>query len=91
MLRRVLSLTSLLGLLLILVSGSALAQYQLTTLDSNQVKQSTNTADPLIVNAWGLARSPGSPWFAGDVGGSNISCGFRRGCLHDGSNDHADD
>src|SRR6266851_4243867 len=68
MLRRALPMTFLLGLLLIFVSGSALAQYQLTTLDSNQVKQSTNTADPQIVNAWGLARSPGSPWWVNDNG-----------------------
>jgi uncharacterized protein (TIGR03118 family) len=68
MLRRAFPLTSLLGLLLIFVSGSALAQYQLTALDSNQVKQSTNTADPQIVNAWGMARSPGSPWWVNDNG-----------------------
>ena len=68
MLRRALPLTSLLGLLLIFISSSALAQYQLTALDSNQVKQSTNTTDPLIVNAWGLARSPGSPWWVNDNG-----------------------
>ena len=69
MLRRAFPITSVLkGLLLIFVSSSALAQYQLTTLDSNQVKQSTNPADPLIVNAWGLARSPGSPWWVNDNG-----------------------
>ena len=68
MLRRALPLTSLLGLLLIFISSSALAQYQLTALDSNQVKQSTNTTDPQIVNAWGLARSPGSPWWVSDQG-----------------------
>src|SRR6266851_10249453 len=68
MLRRALPMTFLLGLLLIFVSGSALAQYQLTTLDSNQVKQSTNTADPQIVNAWGMARSPGSPIWVSDQG-----------------------
>jgi uncharacterized protein (TIGR03118 family) len=68
MLRRVSPLTSLLGLLLIFVSSSAPAQYKLTTLDSNQVKQSTNTADPQIVNAWGLARSAGSPWWVNDNG-----------------------
>jgi uncharacterized protein (TIGR03118 family) len=68
MLRRALPLTSLPALLLIFISSSALAQYKLTTLDSNQVKQSTNTPDPLIVNAWGLARSPGSPWWVNDQG-----------------------
>jgi len=68
MLRRALTLTSLLGLLLIFAASSALAQYSLTTLDSNQVKQSVNPADPQIVNAWGLARSPGSPWWVNDNG-----------------------
>jgi uncharacterized protein (TIGR03118 family) len=66
--RRTFQLTSLLGLLLIFVSSSALAQYQLTNLDSNQVNQSTHTADPQLVNAWGLARSPGSPWWVADNG-----------------------
>src|SRR5215469_16106387 len=68
MLRRTSAITSLLGLLLILFSSSALAQYQLTALDSNQVKHSTNPPDPLIVNAWGLARSPSSPWWVSDNG-----------------------
>jgi uncharacterized protein (TIGR03118 family) len=67
MVRRAFPLISALGLL-ILVSSHAVAQYQLTALDSNQVKQSTNTADPLIVNAWGLARTPGSPWWVNDNG-----------------------
>jgi len=68
MLRRAFPVTFLLGLLLIFVSSSALAQYQLTALDSNQVKQSTNPADSQIVNAWGLAVSPGSPWWVSDNG-----------------------
>jgi uncharacterized protein (TIGR03118 family) len=67
MLRRALPLTSLLGLLLVFISSSALAQYQLTALESNQVKWATNT-DPQIVNAWGLARTPGSPWWVSDQG-----------------------
>ena len=68
MLRRALPLASLLGLWLVVISSSALAQYQVTWLDSNQVKQSTNTPDPQIVNAWGLARTPGSPWWVSDQG-----------------------
>jgi len=68
MVRRALPLTSVLALLLVFISSSALAQYKLTTLDSNQVKQSTNTADPLIVNAWGMARSSSSPWWVNDNG-----------------------
>jgi uncharacterized protein (TIGR03118 family) len=68
MLRPAFPIISVLGLLLIFVSSAALAQYQLTTLDSNQVHQSTNTPDPQIVNAWGLARSSGSPWWVNDNG-----------------------
>ena len=63
MLRRALPLNLLLGLLLIFISGTALAQYQLTALDSNQVKQSTNTPDPQIVNAQAAMAS--AHFFAG--------------------------
>jgi len=66
MLRHTFPMTSVLGLLLVLFSSLAQAQYQLTALDSNQVKQATNPPDPLIVNAWGLARSPTSPWWVND-------------------------
>ena len=68
MLRPAFLITPVLGLLLSFFSSAALAQYQLTTLDSNQVHQSTNTPDPLIVNAWGLARSASSPWWVNDNG-----------------------
>jgi uncharacterized protein (TIGR03118 family) len=53
------------GLALILVSSAALAQYQLTNLNSNQVKAARHT-DPLLVNAWGLVHAPGSPWWVSD-------------------------
>jgi uncharacterized protein (TIGR03118 family) len=54
-----------LGLVLAVFSNTALAQYQRTNLVSNQVGHATND-DPLIVNAWGMARSPGSPWWISD-------------------------
>jgi uncharacterized protein (TIGR03118 family) len=54
-----------LGLVLMLVSNAARAQYQLTNLDSNQVGAARHT-DPLIVNAWGLVHAPGSPWWVSD-------------------------
>jgi uncharacterized protein (TIGR03118 family) len=57
--------TLCLGLALMLVSNAALAQYQLTNLDSNQVGAAKHT-DPLIVNAWGLVHAPGSPWWVSD-------------------------
>ncbi|HUO17038.1 MAG TPA: TIGR03118 family protein [Verrucomicrobiae bacterium] len=57
-------LTLALGVALVLAS-SAMAQYKLTNLDSNQVGWAFHT-DPLIVNAWGLVHAPGSPWWISD-------------------------
>jgi uncharacterized protein (TIGR03118 family) len=54
-----------LGALLLMLSGRAEAQYQLTNLVSNQVHQAP-TIDPLLANAWGLARSATSPWWISD-------------------------
>jgi uncharacterized protein (TIGR03118 family) len=54
-----------LGVLLLLLSASAKAQYHLTNLVSNQVHQAP-TIDPLLANAWGLARSATSPWWISD-------------------------
>ena len=54
-----------LGLVLAFLSTTALAQFKRTNLVSNQVGHATND-DPLIVNAWGMARSPGSPWWISD-------------------------
>jgi len=50
-----------------LVSGTALAQYQLTNLVSNQFGKARHT-DPLSVNAWGLTFGPGSPIWVSDAG-----------------------
>jgi uncharacterized protein (TIGR03118 family) len=55
------------GIAVILVSSAALAQYQLTNLDSNQAK-TARYMDPLQVNGWGLARSSGSPFWVSDQG-----------------------
>ena len=51
-----------LGLVLLMVSAPAQAQYQLKNLVSNQLGQAP-TIDPLLANAWGLARSATSPWW----------------------------
>jgi uncharacterized protein (TIGR03118 family) len=64
---RALALTSFLGAMLMLVSGTAAAQYQLTNLVSNQVGAARFT-DPLLVNAWGLAYGPGGPFWVSDNG-----------------------
>lgn len=47
------------------LASSAMAQYKLANLDSNQVGWASHT-DPLIVNAWGLVHGPGSPWWITD-------------------------
>jgi uncharacterized protein (TIGR03118 family) len=54
-----------LGLVLVMVSAPADAQYRLTNLVSNQVHQAP-TIDPLLANAWGLARGATSPWWISD-------------------------
>ena len=59
--------TICLGLTVMLVSSAALAQYQLTNLDSNQIGWAKHV-DPLQVNGWGLARSAGSPFWVSDQG-----------------------
>jgi uncharacterized protein (TIGR03118 family) len=62
---RTIALTFRLGLVLMFASSTALAQYQLTNLVSNQFGVAPHT-DPLIVNAWGLVHAPGSPWWISD-------------------------
>jgi len=63
--RRRIPLTLAMGFALMFASSAALAQYQLTSLSSNQVKQARHD-DPLLVNAWGLVHAPGSPWWVSD-------------------------
>jgi len=53
------------GLALVFASSAAMAQYRLSNLSSNQVKQAHHD-DPLLVNAWGLVHGPGSPWWVSD-------------------------
>jgi uncharacterized protein (TIGR03118 family) len=65
--RRKSTFTICLGLAVMLVSSAALAQYQLVNLVSNQVGKARHT-DPLMVNAWGLVRTPGSPFWISDNG-----------------------
>jgi len=56
-----------LGLALMFATSAAVAQYKITNLVSNQTGQARHD-DPLLVNAWGLARSPGSPFWVSDNG-----------------------
>src|SRR5215469_11263404 len=57
----------LLGLLLVFFYNSAFAQYTVTWLDTNNTT-TANPPDPLLINAWGLTRTPGSPWWISDEG-----------------------
>ena len=59
------ALAACLGLVLFTISAPANAQYKVTSLDSNQLRQAP-TIDPLLGNAWGLARSATSPWWVCD-------------------------
>ncbi len=54
-----------LGLALLMFSAGAQAQYRLTNLVSNQVHQAPHI-DPLLANAWGLARSATGAWWISD-------------------------
>jgi uncharacterized protein (TIGR03118 family) len=63
--RRMTALRVALGLAVVFASSLAVAQYQLTNLSSNQIKQAHHD-DPLLVNAWGLVHGPGSPWWVAD-------------------------
>ena len=54
------------GLVLLMVSAPAHAQYRLTNLVSNQIDENAPNTDPLLVNPWGLARSATSPWWVSD-------------------------
>ena len=65
MLRRIVVLSGCFGLMLMLASSAARAQYQLVNLSSNQVKAAHHD-DPLLVNGWGLVHAPGSPWWVSD-------------------------
>jgi uncharacterized protein (TIGR03118 family) len=65
--RHRIAFTLCLGLAVLLVSNTALAQYQLNNLVSNQVKTAT-FIDPLQVNGWGLAYGPGGPFWVSDQG-----------------------
>jgi uncharacterized protein (TIGR03118 family) len=54
-----------LGLLLMLTSSAALAQYQMTFLTSDLTGKAKHK-DPLLKNAWGLAYSPDNPFWVSD-------------------------
>src|SRR5215469_723798 len=62
-----LALAAAFVLLLLLISRTAMAQYAVTNLTSNQSGKAKHT-DPLLVNGWGIAYAPGAPWWVSDEG-----------------------
>jgi uncharacterized protein (TIGR03118 family) len=58
-------LTALLGLVMVLASSSAVAQYSATYLTTN-VSGKGNFTDPLLQNAWGIAYAPTGPFWVSD-------------------------
>jgi uncharacterized protein (TIGR03118 family) len=66
MMVRKIAVVACLGLGLLAASHLAQAQYQLTNLVSNQLHDHATTTDPLLVNAWGIARSATSPFWVSD-------------------------
>ena len=63
--RRAICFSLAAGFVVMLVSSAALAQYQLTALDSNQFGKARHD-DPLIANAWGMVHGPGTAWWLSD-------------------------
>jgi len=63
--RRTYAFPALLGLLLVLVSSSALAQYQVRYQDADVAGKGTHL-EPLLGNPWGLAYGPGGPFWVSD-------------------------
>jgi len=59
--------TICLGLVVLLVSNAALAQYQVTNLFSNQIGAAKHI-DPLQVNGWGLVYGGKGPFWVSDQG-----------------------
>jgi uncharacterized protein (TIGR03118 family) len=61
------ALAACLGLVPLMLSAPARAQYVVTNLDANQLHQVPAAhIDPLLANPWGLARSATSPWWVSD-------------------------
>ncbi len=65
LLRHIYTLSALLGLTLVLGSGSAMAQYQVRYLDSDINGKATHF-EPLLGNPWGLAYAPGGTIWVSD-------------------------
>jgi uncharacterized protein (TIGR03118 family) len=62
---RTIVLSVCLATLLLFSSGTALAQYAVTNLVSNE-ENTARVTDPLLVNAWGMTHGPGTPFWISD-------------------------
>jgi uncharacterized protein (TIGR03118 family) len=62
---RNIALTACLAVAQLIVPGLARAQYQVTSLVTDEQK-TANPPDPLLINAWGLTHGPGGPWWISD-------------------------
>ncbi|MBV8476060.1 MAG: TIGR03118 family protein [Acidobacteria bacterium] len=65
---RVVRLAAAILAMFVLIEGTALAQYTVTYLDANQAGKAIQPPDPNLVNAWGIARAPNSPYWVSDNG-----------------------
>jgi len=70
MARRLFAFLALLGLALVCSSSAAFAQYTETILvaDSTNTATTANLPDPFLINAWGLTKGPGLPFWVADNG-----------------------
>jgi uncharacterized protein (TIGR03118 family) len=69
--KRVAALTAIVFTALLLTASNAMAQhFTRTDLTADNASVGTNVAniDPNLVNAWGMSRSSGSPWWISDNG-----------------------
>ncbi len=62
---RIVALVALSVVALGMISSSAVAQYSLTNLVSDQAGKA-NHQDPSLVNAWGISYAPGGPFWVSD-------------------------
>lgn len=81
MYRRKIAFASIIATLLAILCSTAIAQYELTNLVSNQSGQALHR-DPLLINAWGLVHGPGSPWWISDNGSGWSTLYSNTGVAH---------
>ena len=81
---RILSLAAVF-LAVLTLNSMAMAQYKVTYLDANQAGKAMQPPDPDLVNAWGLARGPNTPYWVSDemTGKSTLydSVGVKQGLV----------